>query len=174
MANTRHRQPATLGDRIRMVRRTRRLTQRQVARKTGMAEPFLSRVENGRAQPSLQTIERLAAALDVTIGDLLAVDPGNFKPSCPVTQSGRCIAELIYHPGPGGHWPQERYTSRQIALLRLSNYLVQFGSAETLTALETVMRGMLKLPSTRRNRRWLRALKARGPSSATGRSAAIS
>ncbi len=149
----------TAGQQIRTVRRARRLTQRELARKTGLAEPFLSRIETGRAQPSLRSIERLAEGLGVTVGDLLATRAEGFRPACPVSVSGRCIAELLYQPGPRMRWPAERYSTRQLRLLRLSNYLVLFGGPETLDALETVMHGLLKLPGTRRHWPWLRLLK---------------
>jgi transcriptional regulator with XRE-family HTH domain len=137
-------QSLTIGQRIHEVRRARRLTQREVAKRTGIAEPFLSRVENNHAQPSVSTLERLAEAMGVTMGDLLAVEPARFKPPCPVSQSGRCIAELIYQPGPRAPSTDERYTPRQVRLLRLATFLAQKASGETLTALETIMQAMAK------------------------------
>ena len=101
-------------------------------------------IENNHAQPSVSTLERLAQAMGVTVGDLLAVEPARFKPPCPVSQSGRCIAELIYQPGPRAPSMEERYTPRQVRLLRLATYLVQNGTPETLMALETVMQAMEK------------------------------
>jgi transcriptional regulator with XRE-family HTH domain len=38
-----------------------------VARKTGLSRPYISQVETGKASPSLQTIEKLAQALDVPL-----------------------------------------------------------------------------------------------------------
>ena len=151
MTTSQGQQPLTLGQRIHAVRRARRLTQREVARRTGIAEPFLSRVENNHAQPSVNTLERLAEAMGVTLADLLAVEQARFKPPCPVSQSGRCIAELIYQPGPRAPSAVERYTPRQVRLLRLATYLAQNAGPETLTALETVMQAMEKgTPKTRR------------------------
>ena len=138
------RQPLTIGGRILAVRRARRLTQRDVARRAGIAEPFLSRIENNHAQPSVSTLERLAGAMGVTLWDLLAVEPARFKVPCPVSQSGRCIAELIYQPGPRAPLTEERYTPRQVRLLRLATYLAQNATPETLAALETVMQAMEK------------------------------
>ena len=71
---------------------------------------------------------------------------------------------VLFSPGPRTARAGERYTMRQIRLLRLANYLAQFASPDTLAALETVMRGMLKLPGTRRDPRWLRALRSDGTS----------
>ena len=151
------------GRRVQAIRRARELSQRELARRAGLAEPFLSRIENARAAPSLDTLQRLAAAMDVTLGDLLELQPGRFKSTCPVSHSGHCIAELIYQPGPRTKVIGERYTVRQLRLLQLANYLVQYADGETLVALETVMRGMLKLPGTRRNPRWLHKIKSGQP-----------
>jgi transcriptional regulator with XRE-family HTH domain len=151
-------QDSSPGARLRAIRRARGFTQRTLARRTGLAEPFLSRLENGRAHPSLQTVERLARGLDVTITDLLGAPPRSFTPTCPVSQSGRCIAELIYRPAGRMEVPAEGYTPQQIRLLRLSNHLVQFGTPEALAAFETVLSGLLKLPGTRGDRRRLRAM----------------
>ncbi len=148
----------SVGQRIRAIRRAKRLTQRDVAARTGLAEPFLSRIENERAEPSLGTLNRLATALEISLGDLLGVAQAQFRPSCPVSHSGRCIAELIYQPGPRPASAEEHYTARQIRLLRLANYLVQCGAPATLDALETVMRGMVKLPDTRRDWRKMQAI----------------
>lgn len=147
----------TVGQRIRTVRRARNLTQRELATRADLAEPFLSRIENDRAEPSLGTITRLARAMEVSVGDLLAIEQATFKPSCPVSHTGRCIAELIYQPGPRPASPEEHYTPKQLRLLRLANYLVQCGGPATLDALETVMRAMVKLPDTRRDWRKLKA-----------------
>ena len=135
----------SLGSRIRIIRRSRRLTQRALAARAQLAEPFVSRVENDHAEPSIETLGRIAAAMDVTIGDLLEGGPARFKASCPVSESGRCIAELIYRPAPRTQLSSERYSPRQIRLLRLANHVVQHGDDKTLAALETLMRGLARL-----------------------------
>lgn len=142
-----------MGRRIHTIRRSRRLTQKAVALRAGLAEPFLSRIENDHAEPSLSTLERLADAMGVSLGDFLNTKPSGFKPPCPVSQSGRCIAELIYQPGPRSAPEGERYTPRQIRFLRLATHLVQSASSDTLSALETVMHAMSKAPAARRETR---------------------
>ena len=165
MADTLQNQSTAIGSRIRTMRRARRLTQRALSQRTGLAEAFLSRVENGRAAPSVRTLRRLADGLGVCVGDFLGTRSETVKLVCPVSHSGRCIAELINVPGRHLRRPAEHYTPRQIRLLQLGNSVVQFGSAETLAALETVMLAMLKLPGTRRNRRVLRTIERRHSSS---------
>jgi transcriptional regulator with XRE-family HTH domain len=47
------------------------LTVRALAKKAGMSYPYVSNVENGKADPSLSTLKRLAKALGVSVGDLV-------------------------------------------------------------------------------------------------------
>lgn len=147
-----------VGQRIQAIRRGRRLTQQELSRRTGLAGPFLSRVENGRAVPSVVTLERLAAGMEISVGDLLGSKPGGFQTPCPVSHSGRCIAELIHQPSRRATPMGEHYTAGQIRLLRLANYLVQCADAKTLSALGTIMRAFARLPSDRRDPKWLHAI----------------
>jgi uncharacterized protein len=67
---------------VRQARRRRRLTQRELAARTGVAQTTIARIETGRHQPTIETLNRLLngagfrAALDlvniVRPGDLLA------------------------------------------------------------------------------------------------------
>lgn len=49
------------GELLREARRKAGLTQRQAAAAAGVAQPTLARVESGRQQPTLPTLERLLA-----------------------------------------------------------------------------------------------------------------
>lgn len=55
-----------LGRTIRERRRAHQLTLVDLARKVELSQPFLSQVENGRARPSMQSLYRIAHALDTT------------------------------------------------------------------------------------------------------------
>lgn len=59
-----------LGARVRSLRRERGLTLKGLGRLAGLSHPFLSQVERGLAQPSVGSIERIAAALDVSVAHL--------------------------------------------------------------------------------------------------------
>ncbi|MBK8979022.1 MAG: helix-turn-helix domain-containing protein [Planctomycetes bacterium] len=61
-----------LGRETRELRRARGWTRRDLADRTGISERFLADVESGRANPSLQRLCQLAAALDVLPSALLA------------------------------------------------------------------------------------------------------
>ncbi|MFE8961711.1 helix-turn-helix domain-containing protein [Streptomyces iakyrus] len=60
-----------IGDRIRHVRIHRNLTQERVFLAVPMTRSFYQEVEAGRANPSLETLLRIARAIGVPIADLL-------------------------------------------------------------------------------------------------------
>lgn len=66
-----------VGPRIRAARVRRGHTLEDVAERAGLNKAFLSRVERGLKSPSLSTLLRIAAALEVEIGTLLGqtIDP---------------------------------------------------------------------------------------------------
>ena len=49
------------------VRREKRITQQQLAERTGIAQADISRLENGNSNPSLRTLQRLADGLGMKI-----------------------------------------------------------------------------------------------------------
>jgi transcriptional regulator with XRE-family HTH domain len=59
-----------LGARVRTLRRERGLTLKGLGKKAGLSHPFLSQVERGLARPSIGSVERIAAALDVSVARL--------------------------------------------------------------------------------------------------------
>ena len=50
-----------------IARRETGITQTQLAAKTGIAQSDISRIENGDANPSLNTLKRLAAGMDMKL-----------------------------------------------------------------------------------------------------------
>jgi len=69
-----------VGDRLRAIRTLRRMTLKTIAERAGLSESFLSQVERGRANASIASLKRIAAALGVNVADLF--EP-NGKPSPP-------------------------------------------------------------------------------------------
>jgi transcriptional regulator with XRE-family HTH domain len=65
-----------IGQRLRQLRELKQMSQGDVENKTGMLRCYISRVENGHTVPSLETLERFAAALDVPVYELF-FDPEN-------------------------------------------------------------------------------------------------
>jgi transcriptional regulator with XRE-family HTH domain/tetratricopeptide (TPR) repeat protein len=54
-----------LGNQVRSLRKTRGLTQPELARRMGMSQPAISELESGRSLPNLRTLRRLAEALSM-------------------------------------------------------------------------------------------------------------
>lgn len=59
-----------LGDRLRDLRSARGLTLRQLADETGLSAGLLSQLENGRTDPSIETLRRLAKVFHSDLADL--------------------------------------------------------------------------------------------------------
>lgn len=65
-----------LGARLRWLRRSRRLTLRELAGRASVTESFLSQVERGVASPSVASLQRIARGLGLSIAELFA-SPAN-------------------------------------------------------------------------------------------------
>jgi transcriptional regulator with XRE-family HTH domain len=61
---------AHIGQEIRRVREERGLNQAQLAVVVGTGPAAISRIENGRQSPNTETLQRIARALDVDVGNL--------------------------------------------------------------------------------------------------------
>ncbi|SHH54108.1 helix-turn-helix domain-containing protein [Caloranaerobacter azorensis] len=60
-----------LGQRLKYFRNKLGLTQQTIADKADIDVTMISKIENEKAKPSLQTLKRIAQALEVDISDLL-------------------------------------------------------------------------------------------------------
>lgn len=56
-----------VGDRLRALREQRHLSQGDIEKRTGLLRCYISRVENGHTVPSIETLEKMARALEVPI-----------------------------------------------------------------------------------------------------------
>jgi len=56
---------------LKALRERRGLTQEQLSEKSGVSRTYLARLETGRQDPTLSTLEKLAKALGVKVGRLL-------------------------------------------------------------------------------------------------------
>ncbi|HXU49683.1 MAG TPA: helix-turn-helix transcriptional regulator [Candidatus Binatia bacterium] len=56
-----------IGERIRALREAKGLTQGDIEERSGLLRCYTSRVENGHTVPSLETIEKIARALDIPL-----------------------------------------------------------------------------------------------------------
>lgn len=67
---------STPGERVRAEREARQWSQAELARRSGVSEWTLVQVEADRGNPTLGTMAKLAAALEVGLGDLFIEGPG--------------------------------------------------------------------------------------------------
>src|SRR5713101_2834375 len=58
-----------IGEVIRTYRGQRGLSQGDIERRTGLLRCYLSRVENGHTVPSLETLAKIAEAMDISLAD---------------------------------------------------------------------------------------------------------
>lgn len=59
-----------IGDRLREIREERKLSQGDIERRTGLLRCYISRVENGHTVPAIETLEKLARALEIPLYQL--------------------------------------------------------------------------------------------------------
>ena len=62
-----------IGEVIRRYRNDRGLSQGDIERRTGLLRCYLSRVENGHTVPSLETLAKIAEAMEITLADFFPV-----------------------------------------------------------------------------------------------------
>jgi transcriptional regulator with XRE-family HTH domain len=57
----------TLGERLRFLRKQKGFSLNHVEKRSGLYSSFISRIENGHSLPGLETLERLAQALEIPL-----------------------------------------------------------------------------------------------------------
>ena len=72
------------GSRVRQLRLAAGLTQEDLAHRCGLFRTYMSRIETGRANPTLTMIEALAGSLRVPMAQL-------FEPDTPATARGKPV-----------------------------------------------------------------------------------
>jgi transcriptional regulator with XRE-family HTH domain len=156
-----------LGSSVRRLRESRQLTLRTLAERTGFSPSFLSQVENNQASPSIASMERIAAALGVTLGEFfqgthLQAAPVVRSEERPVLHSGwshavlesLSVAGSRLHPvlvtlNPGGSSGAQAYASgaEEFALVLDGEVVLTLGDTEHALATEdavTVGAGTLR------------------------------
>lgn len=61
----------TLGEKIKLLRKQKGLTQNELGKLCGMADSAIRRYESGRGNPKLETLKKIATNLDVSVDFLL-------------------------------------------------------------------------------------------------------
>jgi transcriptional regulator with XRE-family HTH domain len=129
-AQRRHPVSSPIGARIRQLREQRGLTQGDIEEKTGLMRCYISRVENGFKVPSLETLEKFAAAFDLPLYRLF-YNSSEPPPTAYLT-SRPSFQDLLQVAGKKG--PEARF------LRKLSSLWTQMGDLEHQVLLDVAGR----------------------------------
>ena len=66
-----------IGETIRTFRLHKGMSQGDIEKRTGLLRCYLSRVENGHTIPSLDTLAKIAGAMEVPLAQFFTADPHN-------------------------------------------------------------------------------------------------
>ena len=82
-----------IGNRLRTLREEKKISQGEIEKRTGLLRCYISRVENGHTVPAIETLEKLARALEVPLYQLFydGEEPPQL-PNLPKRKSGDDIA----------------------------------------------------------------------------------
>ena len=89
-----------IGQRLRQLREQKGFSQGDIEKASGLLRCYISRVEHGHTVPSLETLERFAAALDVPLYRLFYT--GEDTPPTPNLTPRKTLEELADDPGASG------------------------------------------------------------------------
>ena len=98
---------AIIGNNLQQLRKEQGLSLDQLALKTGVSKAVLSQLENGKVNPTINTIWKIATALHVTYSALLEPPRENVQkwpiPTCAPIERSRPVPDqllLSHQPGP--------------------------------------------------------------------------
>ena len=137
----------SVGKRILQLRQRSKKSQREVAKSTGLAVSYLSRLENDRITPTVRTLGKIAKAFEVSPAAFFESAPVlEAADRCPVSLSGQCILDQLHVAR--GKKPKERreaYSSQQLQVLRLCDFLLHTQDKHLVLVLNTMLKSLLAL-----------------------------
>jgi transcriptional regulator with XRE-family HTH domain len=95
-----------IGDRLRGLREEKKLSQGDIEKRTGLLRCYISRVENGHTVPAIETLEKMARALEVPLYQLFY--DGEEPPELPNLPKRRTADEIVW----GSHGKEARYLGK--------------------------------------------------------------
>ncbi len=78
-----------IGERLRTLREERKLSQGDIEKRTGLLRCYISRVENGHTVPAVETIEKLARAMEIPMYRVFYEGDKPKAPVLPESKDGR-------------------------------------------------------------------------------------
>ena len=83
-----------IGDRLRLLREQKELSQGDLEKRTGLLRCYISRIENGHTVPAVDTLEKLARGLEVPMYQLFY--DGDKPPELPHLSKRKTEAEIVW------------------------------------------------------------------------------
>jgi transcriptional regulator with XRE-family HTH domain len=83
-----------IGDRLRELRETKKLSQGDIEKRTGLLRCYISRVENGHTVPAIETLEKLARALEIPLYQLFY--DGDEPPKLPTLLKRKTVDDIVW------------------------------------------------------------------------------
>lgn len=83
-----------IGDRLRALREDKKFSQGDVEKRTGLLRCYISRVENGHTIPAIETLEKIARALEVPLYQLFY--DGEKPPALPNLPKRKSADDIIW------------------------------------------------------------------------------
>ena len=83
-----------IGERLRSLRETKNLSQGDIEKRTGLLRCYISRVENGHTVPAVETLEKLARALEIPLYQLFY--DGEKPPNLPRLPKGKAGNQMAW------------------------------------------------------------------------------
>lgn len=83
-----------IGDRLRGLREEKKFSQGDIEKRTGLLRCYISRVENGHTVPALETLEKLARALEVPLYQLFY--DGEEPPELPNLPKRKTADDIVW------------------------------------------------------------------------------
>jgi transcriptional regulator with XRE-family HTH domain len=104
-----------IGDRLRDLREQKKLSQGHIEKRTGLLRCYISRVENGHTVPAIETLEKLARALEVPMYKLFY--DGDKPPEVPTLLRRKSSDEIAW----GSAGKDAKFLNKLRRLLSKSN-----------------------------------------------------
>lgn len=83
-----------IGDRLRELRAGKKLSQGDIEKRTGLLRCYISRVENGHTVPAIETLEKMARALEVPLYQLFY--EGKEPPALPNLLKRKTSEDIVW------------------------------------------------------------------------------
>ena len=83
-----------ISDRLRQLREDKKLSQGDIEKRTGLLRCYISRVENGHTVPAIETLEKLARALEVPLYQLFY--EGDEPPKLPSLLKRKTSDDIVW------------------------------------------------------------------------------